>query len=139
MRVALDFARSRLNLMGLSEWTDALNFVNVPRTHLDTSYHLEIGGITNAAEHQDNIHVSVPLVVRLFHSGYVDTGTARDTALDRAEQVIDDFISAPNRLTYPGLWNVQFEAMEFAPFDLSDDNVFLISIGFTVLVVKKTR
>lgn len=139
MKAALQFARSRLSTMGLVEWTDALNFANIPRTLLDTSFHLEIGAALNEAEHQDNIHIGVPLVVRLFHSGYVDTGTARDVALDRSEQVIDDFISAPNRLNFPGIWNVKFESMEFAPFEATDDNVFLITVSFTVLVIKKTR
>jgi hypothetical protein len=139
MRVALDYSRSVLSGLSLTEWTDALNFDNIPRALLDGSYHLEFTTASNTREDHDNVHIVSPINIRIFQSGFIDTVAARDSVLDRAEDIIEGMVFGVTRLNYSGIKDCVFESLEVGPVAISNDNVFIARVGFNILVIKSTR
>jgi hypothetical protein len=136
---SLDYCRTRLNSLGLVEWTDSFNFENIPRTLLDDVYHLELGVVARKLEDHDNIELNVPLTVRVFGRAFVDTGAGRDAAIEQGDTIIDDFVCAANRLTDSVIKTIQFDSMELLPLTDTNDNSLILVLDFTALVVKSTR
>ena len=135
----LDYCRGRLNTLGLVEWTDSFNFENIPRTLLDDIYHIELGTVSRKAEHHDNIEINVPMTVRVFGRAFVDTGAGRDAAFIQSDTIIDDFITAANRLTDNSIKTIQFDNMALQPLNDTNDNSLILVLDFTALVIKSTR
>jgi hypothetical protein len=137
----LPFFRTRLEALGYKEWADALasDGSNIPATLHDRAYHLELGVSTRTITHQDNMHVDVPVTVRLFVQKRRDTVSLRDRAVELAEAVIDACVLAANRLAASGIHDIAFENFVVEPYGETNDNAMKVSIEFTALVVKSLR
>lgn len=133
------YARTRLRALGYTEWSDGFNFVNIPRTKLDTAFHLDLGDAIGVSNNQDNQVIDVALTVRLFRAAARDPKSLIDVGVAAADVVICDFLSAANRLTQTGVQNVAFDAVVVEPLDETNDNGVIIKMQFTMLVIIGTR
>jgi len=133
------YARSRLTLLGLTEWSDGFNFQNIPRTLLNNVFHVELRQCNGAGNNQGAQHIECPISVRLFMSQGIDPKTLIDDAIVRADAFISDMIMAQNRLTFDTcVKDVKFDALDIEPIDASNDNGIIIKVDFTVLVIIAT-
>lgn len=135
----LDYARERMVSLGYIEHEDAFNFENIPRTLLDTAFHLELGTVSNANEAHDNVELSVPFAVRAFKRSFLLTKEGRDSAVVNADTIIDDFITSINKLNDDVVYNIIFDSLNLLQLNDSNDNSIIIQLDFTALVVKCTR
>lgn len=135
----LTYARARMKSLGFKEHDDAFNPDNIARTERDTTYHLELGEFARDGEKQDNSHILVPFIVRLYKSIERDTNAARDAALVNADNIIDDFTAASNRLNDANIKTCVFDNGTIETLADENDNAMIVKLGFTALVVKSTR
>ena len=133
------YVRARLLSLGFTEWTDGFNFSNIPKTKLESSYHVELGVSTGTAVNQDNQHIETPFAIRLFKAPTLRPKALIDSGIIVADTVIADLIKAENRLTQTEIKNVWFNNMAIEPLDDSNDNGLIIKIDFTALVIIGTR
>lgn len=129
-----DYARTRLGVLGYTEWSDGFNYKDIPKTKLDSVYHLELGESTGISNNQDHQVIESPVTVRLFKSPSRQPKTLIDQGISVADTVIADFIRASNRTTQSGIKNVTFVSMAIEPLEDSNDNGVTIKIAFKVLV-----
>ena len=130
------YARSRLTLLGLTEWIDGFNFQNIPRTLLDEKFHVELGRCIGTGNNQGGQSIECSLRVNLFMAPTIDPKTLIDDAVVRADTLISDMIMAQNRLTFDTcVKDVKFNALDILPIDASNDNGIIINVDFTVLVI----
>ncbi len=138
----LPYARTRLETLGFTEHLEAFTSENIGSTELDSAFRLVLGSINRTSESNDNIEISVPFTVELFDKYYLNSSTgdtSRRSSLETADIVIDDLISAVNRLNITGVTNVQFVSMDIVELSDDNDNSAIISLEFEALVIKCTR
>lgn len=132
------FARARMRVLGFTEWLGGFNR-DVPKTQLNTRFHLELGQPTNAGNDQDNFSIEVPFTVRTFVAPAKNTPPLIDQMIARGDTIIADFVKVLNRQTVAGIKNVQFNTMTVEPLDESNDNGVILQLNFSALVVVSTR
>lgn len=135
----LSYARARLAVLGYQEWTDGFNFENIPKTRLDSVFHLTLGDSLGTDIGQDNQTIETPFTIRLFLAPNRNPKALIDQATQIADIVIADLLKASNRLTQTGIKTVWFNTMAIEPIANSNDNGVIIQFNFTALVVISTR
>ncbi len=135
----LKYARTRLAALGYVEHQDGFNYENVPRTNLDSRFHVVLGQVNGTKVNQDNQEIEANFMVRVFKSPGRNTPAIVDSSVVVADTIIMDFLKASNRLGQSGLKNIGFNTMTIEPLNDSNDNGVIISISFTALVVFSTR
>lgn len=133
------YARSRLNAMGLKEWTDGFNWKNIPKSRLDEYYIIELGTVFGVQNNQDNQDMDVEFTIHLFKSPTRDPRALIDSAVSLGDTVIADFLAAGNRTTQAEIKNVRFNTLTIDPLDNSNDNGLEIKIAFMAHVIISTR
>lgn len=132
------YARTRLKAQGLTEWTGGFTFENIPKTKLDSVFHLDMGQARGAGNNQLTQTIEVPFTVRVFCSPAKDSRARIDDGIKRGDSVIADFIAAKNRFNQPGIKNISFDAMEIVNISKSNDNGVIVKIDFSALVLEST-
>ncbi len=126
----LPYFRTRLNSLGFKEWTDALNFENIPDTILDGSYHLDFGSTNTNQNNQVDIDLGQTITVRLFCKGYRNTSETRDKLIANAENVFCDIIDPRNATIGPAVKDVGFTSMDIIALDDSNNNTMYAEMLF---------
>jgi hypothetical protein len=124
-----DFFRGRLDALGYREWPDGFNTANIPSTLIDGSYHLEVGTIVGAPTNQHYQQIEFPLTIRLFSKGFRDPGPQIDTALDNAEEILDDLLDSTVRNAQDGMKDIKLNTIRVVPLSVSNDNVIVTEIA----------
>lgn len=136
---ALGYARSRLVVLGYTEWDDGFNSENIPRTLLDRSFHLTLGDCSNRKNSHDNLEIDCPVSVELYRAQNRKPKDLIDTGVGIADTVMADILNAANRLTYGnGLMNVTFQTMRVIKSSDSNDNSLRVQIDLIMTVIIST-
>lgn len=122
--------RVELDLLGLTEWTDAFNVENIPQTILDRSYHLEIGGITGNNANQTVHGFNFPVTVRVFLRGYQDTSQTRDEAMSLLDSILAELLKPAFRLGQV-LKDVKPVSIDLSSLDGTNDNDMILTMVFS--------
>jgi hypothetical protein len=137
---ALAYAIARLEALGYQEWPDALGTDNIPKPLHDRAFHVELGDASRVSTHQDNMHIDVPMTVRLYIQQRRNTKASRVSAVSLADTVIASCVLASNRLnSTAGMKDIRFENMSLAPYGATNDNALVVTLDFTALVVMSLR
>ena len=137
--VVKPYARARLRALGYTEWKEGFNFENIPKTKLDSSFHLELGDARAVSHSQDNLEIEVPITVRIFRAPGKNSSDIVDRAITKGDEVRAGMLAAADRLTQSGIKNVLFETMAIEPLANSNDNGVIVTQGFTVVIVESLR
>lgn len=126
---------SALSLLGLVEWQDGFNWENIPDAILDRAYHITLGTITGTKRNQLAQECSQPVTVRLWFKGYGHPQEAVDEAIKVCESVFNEVTKPERRLNNDNIKNVEFESVSFTPYNISNDNVVLAEMEFSVKTI----
>jgi len=134
-----DYVRARMRELGYTEWTDGFNFENIPRTRLDTTFHIALGASAGVSNNQDHQIINSPFTVRIFGAQTRTPKDLIDAAVVRADAVIAKMINPRKRLVEISIKNVVFNLMEVEQLDESNDNGVIVRVEFTASVFLSTR
>jgi len=134
MQDVRSYFRARLNSLSLEEWTDAFNVENIPSVLLDTYYHIDNKSFSNVTYSHDVQEAENTVLIRSFVKGYRTLSSSYDAAVKRGEDILKVCVKATNSKTQSGIKDVRFQAVEIDPIDQTNDNVFLITSSFVVLL-----
>lgn len=135
----LAYPRARMKELGFVEHDDAEDGDNVPRTNLDTAFHLVLDSFSRDGENQDNMEMDVPFILKVYRGIRRDTNASRDALIVTIDTIIDAFVLASNRLTASGIKTVIFDRGKIEQLSSDNDNAFMATLEFTALVIKSTR
>jgi len=130
------YFRDRMDSLSYSEWTDGFNFVNIPSTILNRSYHLEVGTISSNAANQHVHEFSYPITLRLFLKGYRDPSAAIDDSIVEIESIYSNVLSPTNRYSI-SIKDVVPNSVSVIPLDASNDNSIIVQFEFDTKIVMK--
>jgi len=136
----LPFFRSQLNALQYKEWTDSFNFENIPSTILDRRYHLELNDALGVRNNQLDQECNAPVTIRIFFKAFRDTSAARDLAIKKGQEIIETVLKPEVRVTdyADGIKNIVFDSMLIEDAIVSNDNITVLTLGFTALVFLQT-
>jgi hypothetical protein len=127
------YFRTRLNTLGLFEWTDGFPSDNIPSTLVEESYQHNFEDITGAALGATDHGFNVSYLVEVFFNGYRDVKTNIDRAISRGEDIIIDVCNPYNYGT--SVQRVELSSMRVVPLDGElNDNIIKLEIRFDVRV-----
>lgn len=109
------------------EWTDALNFENIPSPILESRYYMvySLGAITPA---QLTEIYSINIELKLFSKGQRDTVAEYDSLMDRAEIAKNQIVNYGNiGDDYVG---IDATSLVIEPIATSNDNKMIATINF---------
>jgi hypothetical protein len=126
----LPYFRTRMNTLGYKEWTDALDFENIPDTIIDGTYHLDFGSTIKNQNNQIDVDLGQTVTVRLFCKGYRDTSATRDKLIANAQDAFCDIIDPRNATIGPAVKDVEFTSMNIIALDDSNTNTMYAEMLF---------
>lgn len=126
----LPYFRKILNAFGYKEWTDALDFENIPDSIIDGTYHLDFGPTIPNQNNQIDLDLSQAVTVRLFSKGYRNTSETRDKLISNAQNAFCDIIDPRNATIGPAVKDVEFISMNIIALDESNTNTMYAEMLF---------
>ena len=136
----LPFFRTRLTALGYKEWDDSFNFDNIPSNIIDRRFHLEALDAQGIRNNQLDQEVSFPVTVRIFFKAFRNTSSARDNAIAAGQQILETVLQPETRVANfsDGIKNVVFDSMLIEDAIASNDNITVLTLGFSTLVFLDT-
>lgn len=136
----LPFFRTQLNALQYKEWVDSFNFDNIPSTILDRRYHLELNDALGVRNNQLDQECNAPVTVRVFFKAFRNTSAARDFAVTKGQELIEAILQPEVRVAdyADGIKNIVFDSMLIEDAIVSNDNITVLTLGFTALVYLQT-
>ena len=130
------FFRSRLNALGYKEHSDAFDDNNRPKNLLEKLYRIESGplngGPANQSVHTFDFDVTIQVTLR----GGRDNVSLVDRGFVVAEEILADVLQVEVR-NGTNIKDIIPGSISIAPFDVTDDNDCILSLGFTGVVICK--
>lgn len=133
MTTILPYFRGRLDLLGFTEWTDALNFDNIPSTLIASRYHLDQGTTTFSSQNQLCLEMVMPVTVRLFYKAFRNTGDGRDESNATAKNAILDISNPQSYASENEIAVINVSSYDLTEITADNDNLFVIEINFNVV------
>lgn len=129
------YFRSHMDALNFKEHKDAFNYENIPSTIINKSYHLDTGTGGRKGEYTNQSQdIEHDCVVRVFFKGYRYPALAIDEAMTSYDTILARVLSAENRLQV-GIKNIYLNDVSIKPYQASNDNLVLLEITFTCLMV----
>lgn len=126
------YLRERLSSLGYSEWRDEKNVENVPRSKLESIFHIEMSSADTIKQNQVDLVLQIRPVVSLFKIGLRDTSGNADECFDIITNVIKAVTKSSLALTQSNIKLIRADNFSVEEADVSNDNIFLIKIVFYV-------
>lgn len=135
-----DYIRTRMAIVEptYKEWEDALDVEaqNIPKTLLDTSYHLTFNAATSTQQIDRHIVDSFPVVISIFRRTYNSQAETRDAVMQTANCIRLDLISPANVEEFKAaqdgnIETVISESITPTEIDGSNDNIIKVEIGLS--------
>lgn len=124
-----------LNALGLREWKDAFNWENNPSTILNKSYHLEFPrGYRDGSYDMSTSDIRLEVVVRVFLKGYRNPADAVQEALSYWDRITARVLKSEFR-NGEVIKNVYYDSHQINPLSNSNDNVAVLEITFSCLIM----
>lgn len=127
----------RCKAIGLTEWTDAFNYENIPSNLINYSFFIEspvFEGVKAISNYDQEINCRVE--VKFFIKGYRTPKEAMDKAIEKSEALLKEVLKPTNRLGQC-LKNVVFNSVNVEPFAGSNDNLIMVTASFTAFTSLK--
>ena len=121
-----------------TEWVDSLEDIgNIPRTKLDTSYHINLVGSTSTSAIDRHIEDDFGVIISIFRRGYNTPVEARDAVLQTANCIRLDMVNPRNfeahKVANDGnIEDVVSVSITPSEIDISNDNIIKIEIELNV-------
>lgn len=131
------FFQENLAKLSLEEHEDAFNIANVPNTLLEQTYCLEFSERVRTSQSHSDLSLEVPIILRVFKKGFLDTREAFDAGLALEQQILKQILSPNIRLNKPSFKNILFDRASSNPLTGENDNAVMIEIGFTFVIYMK--
>lgn len=128
------FFRTRLEGLGYTEHTDAIDFQNIPSTVLEDSFQLETNAISGEPANQINHDFDYSVVLRVFKRGFVDPVEAYDAVDEDIETILADLLSPAVRLG-TSIKDIVPLTINKLPLSVSDDNDIILEFNFNVILI----
>ena len=120
-------------LPDMREWRDAFNVENIPRTLLDTYYHLDIRSGASSSANDATVQDRMLVALKIWKKGSNDIATTQDELWDLAFCIRQGLINPRNVHTFDrDIQAVENLSMNAQPIDLTNDNVVEIQLEFNV-------
>lgn len=117
------------------EWKEPFNVNNIPSTIIDGSFNVELLTGSGVKQNQTDLEIQFPVKVRYFKKGYRDPQAGLDLATAAADSYIRQALKHSTRLVGEGIKNVQLTAFDFVRLNESNDNLIMVEMDFTALVI----
>lgn len=127
------YLKTRMDLLGYSEWRDGFKTDNIPESIMDMSYHILVESIDGGSINHTHQDTFSNVSMKVFYRGYLDVTEAIDTAILGVETIVKDICKVSNRTSTT--LNVVFNGAEFSPINDLNDNSVLVDMDITVRVV----
>lgn len=124
------YFRTRMTGLGHSEWTDALNFENIPESIQDRAFHIETVAATGNDQTMTRLDANFDANVRLFVKSYRDTSAGMDRAISFADEAICDIIN-PENANGVSVKDVEFIGMTISERSASNDNTIIVEMNYS--------
>lgn len=129
------YFKTKLNGLGFTQWTDAFDFQNIPNTVLDKNYFLETKTFSRISQNQIDLNLKCDVNVIVFLKGYRNLDTAYTESLSKALLIIKELTKISNAKTQSNIKNVNIESFDISPLDAASDNLFMINMSFSALLL----
>lgn len=131
------FFSDQLKAMKLREWTDGFNTANIPANIIDGSFHVAIGSLGLGAVNQQTHDYRLQVSVKMFFKGYTDPQKAKDVALDKAQEVMNQILKPTTRLGQDGSGLKDIRPVSAVPTPLADsnDNSLILELVFECFLI----
>lgn len=111
------------------EWPDGFNFNNIPNNIYDKSYHILYDTIRSTPGRDQYVTDSVPMLLRLFLSGYNKPQEVLDEAFDYAHDIRLKAIRPAEAMSGENIKNVALTRMRGQHVE-SNDNAVIVEMEF---------
>ncbi len=129
------FFRTKMNTLRFKEWKDGFNFENIPSGVLNNSYHIDANVGQRKGEYgQLDQEFEQEVVIRLFKKGYKNPAEAIDDCLTSLDTIVEAVLDNEVRLGC-NIKNIYLDNYLIRPIDLSNDNVAVLEITFSCLLI----
>ena len=118
-----------------SEWRDAFNIENVPRTLLNKRYHIDTTSVASSPQSDHHVEDNFAVTVTIWKQGFNEVATALDELLDEAHCIRMQLINPRNVNDFAGdIDRVDSVSIEPTAFDDSNDNIVQMDMIFNVVL-----
>jgi len=128
------YIRTRMNGLNYEEHKDGFDYENIPSTLLHKSYHIESSSISATSTGNGAIDCDVYVILRVFISGYKYPADGIDSALSRAEVILQDLIAPENR-SPTCVQNILMDNINILPLSDSNNNAIILEVSLTANVL----
>lgn len=128
------FFRTRLEALGYTEHTDAIDFQNIPSTILDDTFQLETDTIAGGSANQRAHDFDYSVTLRVFKRGFSNPVNASDDLDTIIETILTDLLDPANRLGV-NIKDIVPTNITKNELSNSDDNDFFIEFNFDVRLI----
>lgn len=130
------FFADRLSGLGLKEWSDGFNVANIPSNILDGSFHVMVGNLSLGVVQQQVHEFKLSVTARLFFKGYRNPQTAKNIALNKAQEVFNDLLKPSVRLDQmSNLKDIRPVSCVASPLADSNDNSLILELVFECFLI----
>lgn len=130
------YFRTQMTALGFTEWKDGFNVDNIPSTLVNKSFHLSAPtGSRSDVYDQTSQDVECEIIVRTARKGFKDPAAAIDQCVTDLDDIMHRCLDASRRLSVSGVKNIYYSGHVIEPIADSNDNVAVLEITFTCLIV----
>jgi hypothetical protein len=130
------FFASKIAALDLKEWPDGFNYANIPSNVLNKMFHVELGQVSANTFEQQCHSFRMPLTIRVFFKGYGSPQTAKDTAMTKANEILNALLKPSMRLTEgTNLKDIRPVTVRPVPLADSNDNSLILELVFEVNLI----
>ncbi len=133
------WVRARMLALGYVEHSDGFEWKNIAATKLESTYHIELGDISEVKNSQDILECNAAFTVRLFLKGGSNPKAGIDSGAARADAVIAEFLDPSSRTGGQVIKNVRFQQCRIEPVADSNDNSLIVRMDWVSLVAMGMR
>ena len=137
----IPYFRDKMTLLGYTEWEDEFNIENIPRSQLDSTYHIEIGLITGSEASHTCFDFDFPVTITI-HSCITNasgSSKAAEEMLEVSDNILCSLLLLEDRYSQEGFLKVTPTSVDFEPISSSNDNVIKVRLEFGVFLKKEYR
>lgn len=116
------------------KWNGRFERSNIPRNINAKAYYIEIGELTSESPSDNFLDDKLEVNVYLFHKARKNVGSARNAAIDSAQDIRVEAQKPGNALIGANIKNVILDDFEPEEID-NDDNSIVLTMNFTLHLI----
>jgi len=129
------YFRTNLAALGFTEWKDVFNVDNIPASKMEKAFHISaVSGSRRDPFDPNSLEVQAECVIHLWRKGFKNPSDAADRSLVDLDAVLLRVLD-PARRFGPAIKNVYYNGHTIEALDATNDNVAVLEITFTCLII----